>query len=482
MKLKIMKPKKVFLSFLLAFICLLGYSQKPNGQTSNPNDNFKLLNDFSDEFNTGNINWSKWSRTANLPNTKAWKWDNNANAKPVNYKGERSVELTMRQNANNARDGITYFKSGCLQTIKQLPKNFVGYVESRIYGAEINSPKATGLDKYRGVCPSFWLYSKFFDNKPIGEAVYTEIDVVELQQFDFDPNGPVGHQQDLITDAESNLHLVKKASFGRDWFRPKQPKARAAQLNKYELPGKFDPTKGWHTYGCEITPTKLYFYVDGKRVGKALNNTYWSDNPMYVIASLGLRVPFVAFQGNVFEPVNPEVNPRAKKNIDEMPVSMHVDYIRVWEKNGAGGNNNATNGNCSSVPVWKKSGAFSRGDKVKLNNAIYELKAGTGTCRPGGASGCSSNQWTKVFDCESNSSIINTDAGTVYPNPANTVVNVVATKGDFIRVITSVGTVVRTIKAKNSTTIIDISALPPGLYTVTITGNNKNETKQLLIQ
>ena len=107
MKLKIMKPKKVFLSFLLAFICLLGYSQKPKGQTSNPNDNFKLLNDFSDEFNTGNINWNKWSKTANLPSTKAWKWNNNANAKPVNYKGERSVELTMRQNANNARDGIT---------------------------------------------------------------------------------------------------------------------------------------------------------------------------------------------------------------------------------------------------------------------------------------------------------------------------------------------------------------------------------------
>lgn len=415
-KSKIMKTKKFYLSLLFALVCLMINGQKPNGQTSDSSDNFKLLEEFSDEFNSSNIDWEKWSRTANLPNTKAWKWNNNENAKAVTFEGEKAISLTMRQNANNQRDGITYFKSGCLQSVKQLSKNFVGYVEARIYGANINSEQATNLDKRRGVCPSFWLYSKFYDNVPIGKAVYTEIDVVELQQFDFDPNGPTGHQQDLIHDAESNLHLVKKASFGRDWFRPKQPKARDTQLNKYELPGKFDPSQGWHTYGCEITPEKLYFYVDGIKVGRELRNTYWSDNPLYVIASLGLRVPFVEFQGNSFEPINPETNERAKKNLAEMPVSMYVDYIRVWKK----------------------------------DNVIEDTN----------------NVITSAL---------------VFPNPADEVVNIVASKGDFIRIINPVGRTVRTVKVKKDITTINIALLSPGVYTVTITGKT-NETARLVIQ
>ena len=324
------KNTKKILSVIILMSCCV-QAQVPNGTTSNSGDNWNLLSNLSDEFNSNSIDWNKWSKSQNLPNTKAWKWNNNENVKAVSYNNEKAAEIVLRQNENNKVDGITYFNSGCLQAVNQLPKNFIGYVETRMYGADINAPNASSLDKRRGVCPAFWLYSNFYNNKPTGEAVYTEIDVVELQQFDYDVNAPAGtSKQDYIDDAESNLHLVKKTNSGKEWYRPKEPKARGEQLNKYHL--GFDPTQGWHTYGCEITPTKLYFYVDGVRVGKVLNNTYWSTNPLSIIASLGLRVPFVNFSNNVFNPINPETNERASKSLSVLPVSMYVDYIRVWKK------------------------------------------------------------------------------------------------------------------------------------------------------
>lgn len=350
------KNYRLFGAVLLGVASLqLNAQNRPSGTTSNPSDTWEVMSDFSDEFNGNSIDWNKWSKSTNLPNTKAWKWNNNTNVKAVSYKGQKAAKIIARHNSNNALVGGTYFNSGCVQAKKQLPKNFVGYVEARIHGSQINAAAASGLDKQRGVCPSFWLYSDFFDNKPIGQAVYTEIDVVELQQFDYDVNAPAGvNKQDLIDDAESNLHLVKKASFGRDWFRPKQAKARANQLNKYHL--GFDPSQNWHTYGCEITPTKLYFYIDGKRTGKVLDNTYWSSNPMKVIASLGMRVPFVSFAGNVFSAVNPVTNNRASKNLSEIPADMHVDYIRVWKKGnatntGGGNNNGGNNGGNNTVSI-----------------------------------------------------------------------------------------------------------------------------------
>ncbi|WP_346883401.1 T9SS type A sorting domain-containing protein [uncultured Algibacter sp.] len=405
-------------------------AQNPNGNTSNPSDRWTLDSDFSDEFNGNSIDFNKWSRNQNLPNTKAWKWNNNTNLKNVTFKSQKAVEIIARQNANNRPVGITYFNSGCLQSVKQLPKNFVGYVEAKIHGADINASQAAALDKRRGVCPAFWLYSKFFDNRPIGQTVYTEIDIVELQQFDFDANAPAGvEKQDQIDDAESNLHLVKKASFGRDWFRPKQAKARGNQLNKYNL--GFDPTKGWHTYGCEITPTKLYFYVDGKRVGKVLNNTNWSDNPMYVIASLGMRVPFVSFEGNVFNPVNPVTNARAQKSLSEMPASMYVDYIRVWKKNGSGGNGNPTP-DPDPTPTPPNNG----GGNIK-----------------------------------------------VAPNPANNFVTITAPFKSRITISNiGNGNIVKRGKAnKNNTLRLRVADLSNGMYTVSITTKGKTVTRKLVI-
>ncbi len=324
-------------------------------KTTNPNDEFVLIENMSDEFNNGTVNWSKkWEETNNLPNIAAWNLTNSNNVAEGNYFNRGAAKITARYNGKN-RNGTSiavngkFYNAGCLQSQKSLPANFEGYVEAVIRGADIDNdnphPFNGGIDRARGLCPAFWLYSKFFDANPgPGDVIYTEIDIQELQQHDFHDN-----KQDLIEDTESNLHIAFKDGNRRRWVRPKRNPEE--QLNKYEL--GFDPRKDWHTYGCEITKEEISFFVDGKKVGKTLKNKHWSKLPLRVILSLGMRVPFVDFGGNAFTSFDPQgtypnndrlknLAERARRQLGELPESMYVDYVRVWNKKTDGGDGSDT--------------------------------------------------------------------------------------------------------------------------------------------
>ncbi|AUS05492.1 family 16 glycosylhydrolase [Pseudotamlana carrageenivorans] len=273
--------------------------------------NWELVNDLSDEFNTDEIDWKKWYKTDKLPNTTGWKWNNEQNVKLANG----VAELTMRHNDNNQADGETYFKSGILKSKETM---VTGYVEARIKGAVIDVP---GPKNGFGVCPSFWLYSDFDRSVKNGKTIYCEIDVVELQQFDWHN----GHQDD-IQDSDHNLHLVKMEKGKGVWYRPK--KHPETQLNKFRMPD--DPSKNYHVYGCEVNEKEIIWYVDGKEIARKPNTDWY--RPMNVTASLGLRRPFVKFSNNANRAVNPLEGEEAKKQLAGMPTSMYVDYIRVWKK------------------------------------------------------------------------------------------------------------------------------------------------------
>ncbi len=339
-----MKKFSLVTILLLAIFFTKVYGQAPL-KTINPDDEFILIEDMSDEFNAGSINWSdRWEKTNNLPNIAAWNLTNASNVSEDNYFNRGAARITARYNGIDT-DGTSiaingkFYNAGCLQSQKSLPPNFEGYVEAVIRGADIDNsdphPFSEGIDRSRGLCPSFWLYSKFFDNNPAeGDVIYTEIDIQELQQHDFHDN-----VQDGVEDTESNLHIAFKDGNKRRWVRPKRNPEE--QLNKYEL--GFDPRKDWHTYGCEITKEELNFFVDGKKVGKTLKNTHWGKLPLRVIMSLGMRVPFVDFGGNAFTSFDPQgtypnndrlqnLAERARKQLGELPESMYVDYVRVWNK------------------------------------------------------------------------------------------------------------------------------------------------------
>lgn len=291
------------MTVILVSLSMSSYAQQPSA-VSNPDDVWQIRWSASDEFNGDNPDWSKWIRSGNLPNTTAWKWDNSNNA--VTNNGV--AELTMKQNPNNASDGGTYFKSGILKSYQTFT---YGYFEARIKGADIGE----------GVCPSFWLFSNFDYSVGNGKTVYSEIDIVELQQFDWYE----GHQDDIY-DMDLNLHAVVMENGSGVWRRPKQHPNE--QLNKFRAP--WDPTDDYHIYGAEVNEEEIIWYIDGVEVARK-PNTYW-HRPMNVTLSLGLRKPFVEFYNNRNNAVNPETDARAAAKLPGMPTSMFIDYVRVWEQ------------------------------------------------------------------------------------------------------------------------------------------------------
>lgn len=295
---------------LLVVVCFQISAQSPL-KSSIAADIWELEESLSDEFNEATVNWKKWFKKNSLPNTTGWLWNNEENVKIIDGK----AQLTMSHNSHNKADNGTYFKSGILKSKNTFT---TGYVEARIKGAVIDVP---GPINGWGVCPSFWLYSNFDRQVEDGKTIYCEIDVVELQQFDWHK----GHQDD-IRDSDHNLHLVKKVDGKGVWFRPK--KHADTQLNKYRLPN--DPSKNYHVYGCEVNEKEIIWYVDGIKIASKPNTSWY--RPMNVTASLGLRKPFVKFSNNANRAVNPLQDERAKKQIVGIPTTMSVDYIRVWTK------------------------------------------------------------------------------------------------------------------------------------------------------
>jgi beta-glucanase (GH16 family) len=85
----------------------------------------------------------------------------------------------------------------------------------------------------------------------------------------------------------------------------------------------FDPRDDFHTYGCEITPKTITWFIDGKRIGQKPNR-YW-HREMNVAPSLGLCPPYSTYTANGFVPSEVEA-------ADQFPTTMQVDYVRVLDR------------------------------------------------------------------------------------------------------------------------------------------------------
>lgn len=101
-----------------------------------------------------------------------------------------------------------------------------------------------------------------------------------------------------------------------------------SQLNKWRAP--WHPGEDFHIDGCEVNQEDIIWYIDGAEVARKPNH-YW-HRPKHVALSLGLRKPFVKFHNNRNNAIDPESYPEAKSRLSQFPVSMHVDYVRVWKK------------------------------------------------------------------------------------------------------------------------------------------------------
>ncbi len=256
-----------------------------------PNCDWQINPDFSDEFNNATINQTKWN--TDVGDWGTWSWE------PENaYITDTVLTLRMKQQQHTRGGTEYYFTSG----IAQIREEFTyGYFEAKI--------KAS--DKGQGTCPAFWVYSV---GQPTpteeGGVQYSEIDAIEIFQI---PN--------QLQTLEMNLHTRIIENGVLTWKRPGQGDTELTH-NSWNAP--WDPRDEYHTYAVWNRLDSIFWYVDGIQRG-AKKNYYW-HLPMHLTVSMGLRTPYEKYIDGVRTVMPyPESTPEPG-----FPTEMYCDYVRVW--------------------------------------------------------------------------------------------------------------------------------------------------------
>ncbi|WP_372725785.1 kappa-carrageenase [Novipirellula sp.] len=265
---------------------------------------WELVPEFSDEFNGDTINAQKWN--TNTEDWGTWSWE------PENTsQNNGSLHLQMVQQTHQRGNQKLDYKSGIARTHKTIT---YGYFEARV----------KGCSRFPGASPAFWLHSKGPENRYRaidGETVtYSEIDVIELQQSEYDA---LTKQHHGVNHIDCNLHTQLLKNGAKVWIRPNTNPL----MCKNEFVAPWDPRDDYHLYAVENTENWVVWYIDGKEIGRK-PNLYW-HLPMHITFSLGLRYPFEGYQNGNRVPVY------EKTTNEGFPTAMSVDYVRVWQNRAA---------------------------------------------------------------------------------------------------------------------------------------------------
>ena len=275
----------------------------PFGDARTQTSSWKYIAGQSDEFDGDAVDRKKWN--IDTKDFGPWSWE------PDNVtQRDGSMHLQMVKKDHQRGRQALHYTSGMARNDRTIT---YGYFEARV----------KGCSRYPGACPSFWLYSIGPQNRfnaRDGEVVaYSEIDIVELQQSEYDFEAKKHFPVNRI---DCNLHttLIKRGK--RVWARPHSH----PDLCQNHFDSPWDPRADYHVYAVENSRDWIVWYIDGKEVAKKAN-LYW-HLPMHVTLSLGLRYPFVAYKDGERAAVPEETT------ADGFPTTMSVDYVRVWQKPG----------------------------------------------------------------------------------------------------------------------------------------------------
>ncbi|MCB9875741.1 MAG: family 16 glycosylhydrolase [Planctomycetaceae bacterium] len=275
---------------------------QPYGDASKQHrDGWEFIAGQSDEFTGSAIDRTKWN--IDPEDWGVWSWA------PENVsQREGSLHLEIKQKTHQRGQQELYYVSGMAKNEKTIT---YGYFEARV----------KGCSRYPGACPAFWLYSRGADNRyqaSDGETVrYAEIDVIELQQSEYDFETK---KHFPVTHIDCNLHATLIRNGEQFWVRPNA----YPELCKTAYDTPWDPRDDYHVYAVHNTPAEIVWYIDGKEVGRK-PNLYW-HLPMHVTLSLGLRYPFSAYTKE-----GQNVPVAEQTTTDGFPTTMSVDYVRVWQ-------------------------------------------------------------------------------------------------------------------------------------------------------
>ncbi len=260
-----------------------GLGTQPENNARTTSNNWTLV--WSDEFNGSD---------GSMPDPGKWtiiKSGSDFGNRELEYYTDRPTNLhlekgnlviTARKESYTGSDGVTkQYTSARLQTAGHFEKKY-GRFEARIK-----------VPKGQGIWPAFWMLGS--DHDSTGWPECGEIDIME--NVGFEP-----------TKVHGSLHGP-----GYSGSNP--------LTGLFALPSGANFSDDFHVFAIEWEPGTIRFYVDDTlyetQTSSVLpSNTRWSfDHPFYVILDL-------AVGGNW--PGNPDAT-------TPFPVSMQVDYVRVYE-------------------------------------------------------------------------------------------------------------------------------------------------------
>jgi beta-glucanase (GH16 family) len=211
--------------------------------------------------------------------------------RPANIRQEKgNLVITARREAYAGPDGVSRaYTSARIQT-RGLFQQKYGRMEARIK-----------LPGGQGIWPAFWMMGNDFES--VGWPVCGEIDIME--NVGFEPHAVHG-----------SLHGP-----GYSGGEP--------LTGTYRLPGNVRFSQDFHLFAVEWEPREIRFYVDDvlfetQTVDSIPPGKHWAfDHPFFLLLN-------VAVGG--YWPGNPDAK-------TSFPVSMLVDYVRVYRFEGDGGEN-----------------------------------------------------------------------------------------------------------------------------------------------
>ncbi len=214
-------PLVTLLLVLASTSCADGDGDRPGAppRPQGPGGSWDLR--FQDEFSGSAVDWNKWADTSSAEadggrgnkDNQQLEWNQRQNCSVA----DGLLTITARPDDITSPSGTRYDWSSCLLTSSPSYSFRYGYLETR-----------ARLPAQKGFWSAFWTW------QAKGNDRRTETDVYEH-----------------YSHHRGRLHLTQHSGAGG-----------GCTLRNLG----FDPTRGFHTYGADITPSGTDFYVDGDKV------------------------------------------------------------------------------------------------------------------------------------------------------------------------------------------------------------------------
>jgi len=280
--------KKLFLlAFLTQTIVLSQDNFQPYAKLSG---SWVLDKSFSDEFNKSKLDETKW-----WDFNPAWHGRKPSHFSRSNVKVKKGVLRLTAKSLDSKKVSVQDISRGydkfSTAIIKSKKRSYYGYYEARA-----KSMKAA-------VCNAFWLYDPLEESVKYREGEYSEeIDIFEIF-------GKANKKENKRT------YYAAVHRYQTPYVESLVNKKKYKLENRYtRLDVPFDFYEDFHVYGLLWTANELVWFLDGKEVFRRKNDFF--KRPLHVI-----------FDAEIMQTWD------GLPNIEDLPSTFEIDYVRVWRMN-----------------------------------------------------------------------------------------------------------------------------------------------------